>query len=263
MVKFKFMIGVLEGYGHENEGITPERALELGKAVASTAMSERITKVGGKSVKESQIKNLKVSLASAVYAREENFGGCPKSGEIGVIVEGECEESALEGLETRVKYMMKQLGQNTVTIEKELDGVPSKSTYISKGGEKVEYFDPKTEPVETFIAKLKTAKMTEVGEQMQKVYSEVSIPSGKYIISGILTVRNGHVEFSATQNPTYGQTDAKQYRLEAVELVKTVAQELGIPAQVEFKDAIVAIEKTITLAGVKKQLQRSKTETGK
>ncbi len=238
MVKFRFMIGVLEGYGHENDGMTPEKAVNLGTEKASIAMSNLVTRLDGKDVRKSKIEDLNVRLASAVYPNE--FGG-PKGGELGVIVEGKCDEASLPGLEERVKYLMRELGQSTVTIEKTTEDGKNSSTYISERGEKVDEYE-ENDKLETFKAEFKTRDLTQIGRHLQRVYTEVSMPDGKYIVSGVLTLNKGHVEFTGTQNPSYGQENASQYRQDTVALVQEVAKTLRIPAQVEFKDCTVAIE---------------------
>lgn len=238
-MNYKIMIGVLPGYGHENENLTSEVALKIG--------SESVSKRMPKEMQE----ECSVILASAVYSTEF---GCPAGGELGVELSGKInDENEREILINTVKEMMGDLSQNTVTIEWSEDNKSLGSTYISKGGNLV-VNNPATEGVECFSVKIPAENIdfNKIGEKIQDVIEIVNgyVPEklGKplYMISGILTEgidENGkkYYKYSATQNPVYGQTDKDIYQMSTLLTVAAAFEGLG-NVIVEFNECNVIVE---------------------
>ena len=250
MVKFRFIIGVQEGYGHENKNMTPAQAVSLGTSVATTAMSDRITKLEGKSVEPLAVKNLEVRLARSIY--NKNYG-CPSDGELCVLVEGECEEAALPSLKQRVIYMMHTLGQYACTIEKEIDGKNAGCTDIFDKGDS----SAEREPSERFLVRFNSNDLEGIAESL--VADLTNTPEGSYQISGGLIHRDGHVEYIGTQNERYQQTDPEKYKTDLVKLI----ERLGKGALIEVSDAQIFVKNSHTLQGVKKAVDAQKAKNQK
>ena len=231
-IGYNFMIGVLPGNEHENEELTPEKALKIG----DMSVKHHFTK--------DQRQNCSYKLASAVYSKNL---GCPVGGKLGLVVKGSC-RNKIEANELifAVKEMMEELRQSTVTIELEQGGKLAGSIYISEGGEKVEYNKCSEKEVEHFKAQIPANKVdfTKIGSNLQDSLEEVS-RENLYMTSGVLTGqvdKNGmkYYEYSGTQNPAYGQVDSAAYRMAAIETVKRATK--GIDnVRVKFNDTNVRI----------------------
>ena len=231
-IGYNFMIGVLPGDEHENEELTPEKALKIG----DMSVKHHFTK--------DQRQNCSYKLASAVYSKNL---GCPVGGKLGLVVKGSC-RNKIEANELifAVKEMMEELRQSTVTIELEQGGKLAGSIYISEGGEKVEYNKCSEKEVEHFKAQIPANKVdfTKIGSNLQDSLEEVS-RENLYMTSGVLTGqvdKNGmkYYEYSGTQNPAYGQVDSAAYRMAAIETVKRATK--GIDnVRVKFNDTNVRI----------------------
>ena len=246
MRKFKMMIGVNPGYGHENEGLTPEIALNTGKSVSEFAL-----------VKAMKIcRECKVSLASAVYPTEF---GAPAGGELGVVVEGEIPESEEEKLLKAVEFMMGILGQNTVVVEFSENGKSFGSAFLSEGGKKVSRMGAQENELERFITRIPKSSVggniTKLGSLLQSQMTKAG--EGRYLITGIITegkTEEGveYYEYSGTQNPSYGQASPEIYGKSSVELIHEVAKAYNTPLIVELNHESVIVEPEI------KQLSKEK-----
>lgn len=233
-IDYQMMIGVLPGYGHENQELTPKTAIQIGRQELQ------------KSFSEDQKVNSSCKLASAVYSLDFK---CPEGGELGIMVNGSFKtKEQEEQLIKSVKNMMKNLGQHTVTIELSKNGNSCGSIYISDCGEKVFYNDPKNQEVEHFSVKIPADKIsfTELGSRFQDALSQVS-KADMYMISGILTGGvdkdgNYYYEYTATQNPEYGQTDADKYRKSVIQTVRSATGDLT-SSVVEFNKYGVIVQK--------------------
>lgn len=238
-MRYKIMMGVLPGYGHENKELTPETALRMGRDTINERMPDEFKST------------CTVSLAAAVYAKD-----CPKGGELGISFSGEVNgRDEVEQLIDAVKVMMADLGQNTVTIEWEDNGRLLASTYISKGGKNVSH-NAAYDGIERFSIKIPADEIEfmELGEELQDKMVEVSKEQyePRYMISGILTVgidANGgrYYEYSGTQNPDYGQVNSDIYRSSTLALAKQVrgtleeTKEENVSILVEFNEEQVMV----------------------
>lgn len=239
-MRYKIMMGVLPGYGHENEKLTPEIALRIGKNAIEQRMPDNL--------KES----CNVNFAAAVYAK-----GCPNGGELGISFSGEVtNKNDIKHLVNSVKMMMKDLGQSTVTIEWEDEGKLLASTYISEGGQEISH--TKAIGLERFSVKIPADEIEfmTLGESLQKNMVEVSANkinnTGMYMISGILTKgidSNGvrYYEYSGVQNPSYGQNDKYNYRKSVIATMQRVRENISglveddIALLVDFEEVQVIV----------------------
>ncbi len=235
-ISYKMMLGVNPGYGHENENLTPNSALEMGVESAMRNLTDEI------------LQRAQMHRAAAIYSTDF---GCPRGGELGVELMGEVPVEKMKDLINGVKAMMSDLGQSTVTIEWEVGGHSFGSTYISEGGEKVTYNDASM-GAEHFSVKIpaEAVEFQTLGAKLQHAMQEVSSKEvngqGFYMTSGILTQRvepNGrrYYEYSGTQNPSYGQLDKELYQESVVRTVDTALHEIT-PSLVEFNEFGVALE---------------------
>ena len=235
-MKFKFMMGVLEGYGHDNKGLTEEKTIALG----TEAIRENIP---------AEIEVDSISLASAIYP--EAFGA-PKGGEMGVLVEGEIREEEQEIFYEGLKKAMQRLGQNTVTVEFSEGDKSLGSAYVSEKGEKVERFETSKESVESLRVRIPDEFLENgLGSSLQRVGSQIqdklqSEREGAYLITGVLTERKDeygkYYEYTATQNPVYGQTSRDEYMDSTVEMFKKFSTHLRDSIMSEFNSQTVVIE---------------------
>lgn len=234
-IHYSFMIGVLPGYGHENEALTPESTMVIGKKAVAQAYSE-----------EQKQCLEQIRLASAVYP---TAFGCPQGGELGVQVEGTCaSEAELQGLIETIKKMMKGLGQSTVTVEIVDSNGRRGNMYISKNGENIEWNTEAANSPEHYSVKIpqECVGFTELGHRLQEAMN-IAENRGKYITSGVLVSgvdENGraYYEYSGTQNPAYGQTDREKYQRSAYATIALATEELT-NSVVEFNNEGVIVEK--------------------
>lgn len=238
-MNYKFMIGVLPGYGHENEDLTPEKTLELG--VESIA----------KRLPETLRKGCNISIASAVYSQDF---GCPQGGELGIQLSGTVgKDEQVEELIESVKLMMNDLGQCTVTIEWGENDKTFGTSYISDGGKDV-VNQVQPEELENFSVRIPAENIDfkDLGSRLQEAMEEVAgfredeDSKPMYMISGILTMgkdENGrkYYEYSATQNPAYGQNDKEIYQKSVVRTVSSAIEDIGTVV-VEFNDFGVIVK---------------------
>jgi hypothetical protein len=172
-MKFRFMIGVLEGYGHENNGLTLEKQYELGKKAYMEA----------KNIDNVEDINDAIQVASAIYLQD---WGCPVGGEGGIQITGEAE--SMEEVEGLVQKMMPILGQSTCTIEFEDDNCHSLgSSYVKNQGNDIDRND--AVDAERYSVKFPVEdveSMQQLGERLQTAVKVVGAKTGIYA-TGILT----------------------------------------------------------------------------
>ena len=257
-MEFKVVLGVIPGYGHENKDLTASNAHQVGMEEwekASMEVSDMpIDPENPKSDKLYCIHG-KVIPAFAVYSA--NFG-CPAGGEVGVQIEAEMEDGQTEEvfrksvIET-IKVAMANLSQSTTTIEWSNDGMNIGTTYIVDGGKTIHENDALS-GIEHFSVVLGEKSSDEeyvrTGSAIQKAMDVVSNTSvggndGKYyMISGIMTqTENGEIQFGASQNPMYGQTDNALYRKSVEKTIMMVMKELGQQkAEIDFGSDTLSLD---------------------
>ena len=256
-LKFKVMIGVIPGYGHENKDLTASNALEVGMKEWKDAVENVANTKSDLENSESQnFYNVGGKIVPALAVYSQKFG-CPIGGEVGIQVESSINEAKNEEkdeekdekkdeklyrksvIET-IKVAMEKLGQNTATIEWSEEDRNKGMTYLSEGGKKKTDNDSK-EGIEHFSVSLgdgtsSNEEFVRVGCAIQDAMDKVSdTRTGKndekyYMISGIMTpihADNGGIQFSASQNPLYGQKSNELYRQSVIKTIEQVMKTLG------------------------------------
>ncbi len=235
MVKFRFMMGVVPGFNHGNRGMTPEKAIKTSSQKLLIAMFDWENLNGDK---PNEVFDYEIIPAKAIYPDTEDLG-CPYAGEIGVLVEGECKDSDLPSLESRVKYLARALSQETITIEVTKDGDFAEIIHVCDTGNEVKHYDYN---IEQFTASLNVPDETDFCRFLQEYYKNNSLPFEKYVITGIVSIRDGHIEFAAVQNPAWGQEDIDQYRADMLEIMYTLAVHYNTTIKLVLKDEELEID---------------------
>ncbi len=260
-LNFKVMMGVIPGYGHENKELTASNAYEVGMETWKEAVEEVLNMQSNPENPESPKfcdVGGKIVPALAVYSK--NFG-CPVGGEVGIQVEssiGENQDVELyrKSVIETIKVAMSKLSQSTTTIEW-ADGDKSKrTTYISEGGKKINENDS-LEGIEHFSVSLgngtnSNEEYVRIGSAIQDAMDMVSSTgTGKpdekyYMISGIMTPaqsETGGIQFSASQNPIYGQTSNEPYRQSVIKTIEQVIKTLGQKsATINFGEETISLD---------------------
>ena len=260
-LNFKVMMGVIPGYGHENKELTPSNAYRIGDETWREAVEEVSNMQIDPENPESPYYYAvggKIVPALAVYSK--NFG-CPVGGEVGIQVEssiGENQDVELykKSVIETIKVAMAKLSQTTTTIEWANEDKSMGTTYIYEGGKKINENNP-LGGIEHFSVSLGDGKNSNeeyvrIGSAIQDAVEKVSSTgTGKgdekyYIISGIMTPsqdENGGIQFSASQNPIYGQTDNELYRQSIIKTIEQVMRTIGQKsASINFKEETVSLD---------------------
>ena len=190
----------------------------------------------------------------------KNFG-CPVGGEVGIQVEssiGENQDVELyrKSVIETIKVAMAKLSQSTTTVEWANENKSMGTTYISEGGKKINENDS-LEGIEHFSVSLgdgthSNEEYVRIGSAIQDAMDMVSSTgTGKadekyYMISGIMTPsqnENGGIQFSASQNPIYGQTSNELYRQSVIKTIEQVMKTLGQKsASINFGEETVSLD---------------------
>ncbi len=259
-LNFKVMMGVIPGYGHANKELTASNAYQVGMETWEEAIKEVMNMQSNpENLESSNFYEIGGKIVPALAVYSKNFG-CPVGGEVGIQVEssiGENQDAELyrKSVIETIKVAMSKLSQSTTTVEW-AEGEKSKgTTYISEGGEKISENDS-LEGIEHFTVSLgngtnSNEEYLRVGSAIQDAMDMVSATgTGKvdekyYMISGIMTPvqdENGGIQFSASQNPIYGQVSNELYRKSVVKTIEEVMKTLG------QKSAVINFgEETISL----------------
>ncbi len=260
-LNFKVMMGVIPGYGHENKELTASNAYEVGMETWKEAVEEVLNMQSNPENPESP--NFydvggKIVPALAVYSK--NFG-CPVGGEVGIQVEssiGENQDVELyrKSVIETIKVAMAKLSQSTTTVEWANEDKSMGTTYISEGGKKINENDS-LEGIEHFSVSLgdgthSNEEYVRIGSAIQDAMDMVSSTgTGKadekyYMISGIMTPsqnENAGIQFSASQNPIYGQTSNELYRQSVIKTIEQVMKTLGQKsASINFGEETVSLD---------------------
>jgi len=260
-LNFKVMMGVIPGYGHENKELTASNAYEVGMETWKEAVEEVLNMQSNPENPESP--NLydvggKIVPALAVYSK--NFG-CPVGGEVGIQVEssiGKNQDVELyrKSVIETIKVAIAKLSQSTTTVEWANENKSMGTTYISEGGKKINENDS-LEGIEHFSVSLgdgthSNEEYVRIGSAIQDAMDMVSSTgTGKadekyYMISGIMTPsqnENGGIQFSASQNPIYGQTSNELYRQSVIKTIEQVMKTLGQKsASINFGEETVSLD---------------------
>lgn len=260
-LNFRVMMGVIPGYGHENKELTASNAYEVGMQTWNEAVEEILNTQSNPDNPESpKFYNVGGKIVPALAVYSKNFG-CPIGGEVGIQVESSISENQNKELYRQsviktIKVAMAKLSQSTTTVEW-ADGDKSKgTTYISEGGKEIDENDS-LEGIEHFSVSLgdgthSNEEYVRIGSAIQDAMDIVSSTgTGKadekyYMISGIMTPaqnENGGIQFSASQNPRYGQTSNELYRQSVVKTIEQVMKALGQKsATIKFGEKEISLD---------------------
>lgn len=258
-LNFKVMMGVIPGYGHKNKELTASNAYEVGMETWEEAVGEVLNMLSNPENPESpKFYDVGGKIVPALAVYSKNFG-CPVGGEVGIQVEssiGENQDVELyrKSVIETIKVAMAKLSQSTTTVEWANEDKSMGTTYISEGGEKISENDS-LEGIEHFSVSLgngtnSNEEYVRIGSAIQDAMDMVSStgtgkPNEKYyMISGIMTPssENEGIQFSASQNPIYGQTSNELYKKS---VIKTIEQVMRV---LEQKSASINFgEETISL----------------
>lgn len=260
-LNFKVMMGVIPGYGHENKELTASNAYEVGMKTWKEAVEEVLNTQSNPDNPESpKFYDVGGKIVPAVAVYSKNFG-CPVGGEVGIQVESSINENQNEELYRQsvieaIKVAMAKLSQSTTTVEWADRDKSKGTTYISEGGEKISENDS-LEGIEHFTVSLgdgthSNDEYVRVGSAIQDAMDKVSstgtgnADEKYYMISGIMTPSQGEdggIQFSASQNPIYGQTSNELYRQSVIKTIEQVMKELGQKsASINFGEETVSLD---------------------
>ena len=261
-IGFKVMLGVVEGYGHDNQELTPSEAKTKGERVwGDVVQNVSGMRIDPENPESEYLYNIGESIISAIAVYSTNFG-CPEGGEVGIQAEGEMEEGQdytlyRMSVQETVKEAMALLKQTTATIEWSKDGKGIGTTYFSNGGEDKQDNAPTEEnEIEHFTVLLGNGTQTDeeykrigraiqnASEKVSKQKSDLNTGDNFYMISGLLTPESENgIQYGASQNPGYGQTNGELYRHSVIATIKEVMKDLQQKfATIRFNNETVSLD---------------------